>query len=383
MVKVGVVGLGKMGLSHLAILGADPEANVVGACDSTAYLLEVLRKNTSFSLFSNYQKMLAETSPDAVVIATPNVLHFEMAKYALERGIHVFCEKPLTLDPEQSETLNELAKARGLVTQVGYHNRFVGSFAEVKRLLGEGAIGKVSHVLAEAYGPVVLRPKGSTWRNQRTQGGGCLYDYAAHPLDLIEWYFGEAQRVRGSELRSIFSAETEDEVLTTLSLADDVTAQVSVNWSDESFRKMTTRLTIWGEHGKIYADRQEIQVYLRSTATIPEGYLEGQNVKYTTELTPEVDFYLRGEEYSSELAHFVASVAVSMRGESPVVISDFASAAGTDRVIARIIADAQDLGSGVGELPAGRVPTAPGPSTWRRIMRRRSEPLSATTRGRR
>ncbi len=83
---------------------------------------------------------------------------------------------------------------RGLVTQVGYHNRFVGAFREVKRLLDAGAIGTVTHVLAEAYGPVVLKAKGSTWRSRRAEGGGCLYDYAAHPLNLLTWYFGEPGR---------------------------------------------------------------------------------------------------------------------------------------------------------------------------------------------
>ena len=90
------------------------------------------------------------------------------------------------------------ATRRGLVTQVGYHNRFVGAFQEVKRLLDAGAIGEVTHVLGEAYGPVVLKPKGGTWRSQRTEGGGCLYDYAAHVLDLVNWYIGEPVGVGGT-----------------------------------------------------------------------------------------------------------------------------------------------------------------------------------------
>ena len=107
---------------------------------------------------------------------------------ALDRGLHVFCEKPLCLDPAESAELTTLADSKRLVTQVGYHNRYVGAFAEVKRLLDLGAIGRVSHLLAEAYGPVVLKPQGATWRSQKGQGGGSLYDYAAHPLNLLNWY---------------------------------------------------------------------------------------------------------------------------------------------------------------------------------------------------
>ncbi len=102
------------------------------------------------------------------------------------------------------------------MTQVGYHNRFVGAFREVKQLLEAGAIGEVTHVLGEAYGPVVLKPKGGTWRSQRTEGGGCLYDYAAHVIDLVNWYVGEPVGVGGTALNRVFSREIDDEVFSTL-----------------------------------------------------------------------------------------------------------------------------------------------------------------------
>ena len=113
--------------------------------------------------------MLAEVDLDAVVIATPSKPHAPMVRAALERGLHVFCEKPLTLSPDDADELAALARERGLVTQVGYHNRFVGAFARGQALLDAGAIGEVTHVLAEAYGPVVLKPKGGTWRSQRAR----------------------------------------------------------------------------------------------------------------------------------------------------------------------------------------------------------------------
>ena len=73
------------------------------------------------------------------------------------------------------------AESKGLITQVGYHNRFIGTFREIRKLLDAGAIGRISHVHAEAYGPVVLRPTKLTWRGKADNGGGCLYDYARTP----------------------------------------------------------------------------------------------------------------------------------------------------------------------------------------------------------
>lgn len=337
MVKVAVVGLGKMGISHLSMVRALPGVEVVGIVDATTYLLGVLKKYTGLATYTSLDKLLAAEKPDAAIIATPSKLHYPMVKQLLEAGVSVFCEKPFTLSSVEGDELVALAKAKGLVTQVGYHNRFVGAFGEVKRLLDAGAIGEVSHGLAEAYGPVVLKPQGGTWRSKSAEGGGCLYDYAAHPLNLINWYLGEPQGVGGTVLNSVFSAEIDDEVSSTLYYPDGKTVSVSVNWSDESVRKMTTRITLWGTGGRIFADRQEVQVYLREDTVIPEGYQAGWNVRYTTELTEQVDFYLRGEEYTAQLAHFVERVGAGAADG----INTFESAVVTDRLIERMIDDSR------------------------------------------
>src|ERR1700733_4376399 len=305
MIKIAVVGLGKMGLSHLAIVKAHPEVELAAVCDSSGYMLGVLKKYTGVATYSDYEAMLREVELDAVLIATPSRTHATMVRSALERGLHVFCEKPFTLSVTDADELSSLARQRGAVTQVGYHNRFVGAFAEVKRLLDAGAIGTVTHVLGEAYGPVVLKAKGGTWRSRKEEGGGALYDYAAHPLNLVNWYLGGPIGVGGTVLGSVFSREIDDEVHSTLYFGDGQTSRISVNWSDESYRKMTTRITAWGTAGRIFADRQEIQVYLRDTASVPDGYEHGWNVRYTTEPTDPVGFYLRGEEYSAQIDHFV------------------------------------------------------------------------------
>jgi len=299
-------------------------------------VLDVLAKYTGVRTFPDLEAALDAVELDAVIIATPTRLHAPMVRAAIARGVHVFCEKPLTLSAAESLELAGLAEQSGLVTQVGYHNRFVGAFREVKRLLDVGAIGRVTHMQAEAYGPVVLKPKGSTWRSKRTEGGGCLYDYAAHPLDLLAWYAGAPRAVGGTVLGSVFSEDTEDEVFGTLFYPDGMHAQISVSWSDESFRKMTTRITAVGTAGRIEADRQEVRVYLRDEAPAQPGYDRGWNVKYTTELTEPVRFYLRGEEYSAQLDHFVARVTARETDG----LNSFASAAVTDRVLELLTIDA-------------------------------------------
>lgn len=338
MIRLAVVGLGKMGLSHYAMINAHPRVTLAAVCDSVGYVLDVLNKYTGARIYTDFDAMLRSVELDAVIISTPSSMHVKMVKAALEKNLHIFCEKPFCLHPIEGEEIASIANEKSLVNQVGYHNRFVGAFQEVKRLLDTQAIGEVTHILAEAYGPVVLKPKSSTWRTQRSEGGGCLYDYAAHPLNLVNWYLGEPQRVGGTILNKIFSKDTDDEVSSTLYYKGGKSAQISVNWSDESYRKMTTKMTIWGTNGRIYADRQECQVYLRDTAHITPGYQRGWNVRYTTVLTEPVWFYLRGEEYSAQLDYFIRCIEEKRANDN---VNSFESALITDNVIAMMIADAE------------------------------------------
>jgi len=340
-----------MGISHLSMINAHPDVTVTAVCDAVGYILDVLSKYTGLKPYTDFDAMLREAELDAVLIATPSSTHATMVRKALEHGLHVFCEKPFCLDTKDGEELTRLAEEKGLVNQVGYHNRFVGAFQEVKRLLDGKAIGAVTHVLAEAYGPVVLRPKGSTWRTRSSEGGGCLYDYAAHPLNLVNWYLGAPQGVGGTILNKVFSTETDDEVSGTLYFSEGRSAQISVNWSDESCRKMTTRITLWGTAGRIHADRQVCQVYLRDSAPLPAGYEQGWSVRYTTALTAPVWFYVRGEEYSAQLDYFVRCIEEKRAADN---VNSFATALVTDKVLAMMIADAAkgpSLGSGA-TLPA-------------------------------
>jgi predicted dehydrogenase len=338
MIRVALIGLGKMGLSHLSMIRTHPDVELVGVCDTSKYLLDLLEKNTGVATYTDHKTMFQKANPEAVIVATPSQYHAGIVKDAIERGLHIFCEKPFCLDWSESEALASLAENKGLVNQIGYHYRFVGAFQEVKRLLDAGAIGTVSHVLAEAYGPVVLRPKGMSWRTQKAEGGGCLYDYAAHPVNLLNWLFGMPSAVGGTVMNSIFSKDTDDEVYSTIQYAGGgPSVQLSVNWSDESYRKMSVKLTIWGSAGRICADRQECQVYLRDPKETLSGYTKGWNVRYTTELTKPVWFYVRGEEYSAQLDYFVDCI----KSASKINMNSFACAAQTDRVLAMMRDDAQ------------------------------------------
>ena len=105
-----------------------PGIEVAAVCESSGYVRGVLGKYTGLRMFGDYERMLSEVELDAVLVATPSKTHSALVRSALGRGLHVFCEKPLALDPDDSARLAALAAERGVVTQVGYHHRFLGSF---------------------------------------------------------------------------------------------------------------------------------------------------------------------------------------------------------------------------------------------------------------
>ena len=338
MIRTAVVGLGKMGLSHLAILRTHPDIEVVAVCDTFGMMLNGLSRYTGLKAYSDYAELLDEEPLDAVLIATPSRFHSAMVKQALERNLHVFCEKPFCLDIDEGRELADLAKTKGIVNQVGYHYRFLGTFIEAKKLLAADLIGKIHHLRAEAYGPVVLRSKGATWRTKKSEGGGCLFDYACHAIDLVNFLYSAPTAVRGTVLNKIFSNDVDDEVYSTLHFPNGETGQLSTNWSDESFRKMSMQITFWGDNGRMRIDRQEIQLYLRNKISKFPNFKQGWNTLYTTELTAPVWFYLRGEEYSMQIDHFARCI----KNSSEVQVSSFASAVETDIVLAKLLTDARN-----------------------------------------
>ncbi len=332
MLRGGIIGLGKMGISHAAILGAHKDVEISAVCDTSSLELSGCKRCTETRTYSNFEKMLEMERLDLVVIATPTKMHYSMVRQALQKNMHVFCEKAFSLHQKEGEELVELARQKKLVNQVGYHNHFIGTFRELKRLLERGVLGELTHFSGEAYGPVVTKEKGRTWRSKRSEGGGCLYDYASHVLNLVQEVLGRPKEIHGALLKSIYSSGVDDAAYALLSLENGLSGTILVNWSDETYRKMSTSLMVQGKNGKIICDATEIKVFLKNDN--PSEALEaGWNVKYITDLALPVNYYLRGEEYSAQIDHFISHIKLNKENTS----NTFEQGLYTDQVIAQIL----------------------------------------------
>jgi len=330
--KIALIGVGKMGLSHLAIANMTPGLDVVAMCDVSKLMLYFLGKSTSIKTYKNYKKMIEETDLDGVLICVPNSMHFDIAKYCIKKNINIFVEKPLTLNYDQSEELNKLAEKHQVKGQVGYVNRFNPVFRRVKFLLEKDAIGKITNYNNKMIGSVILKENSKGWRNDYCKGGGCLFDYGPHCFDLATYFFGYDVKVKSASLESIFSTNVDDIVRATFVHNNKVTGLNYVNWSDNSVRKASNFIEIIGTKGKITANKQEANIFLSNAN--PELNLKvGQNQLYITDESTEAEYYLRGEDFSFQMQEFSNLI----NDKIDVSISSLASAKVTDRLLGDIL----------------------------------------------
>ena len=131
----------------------------------------------------------------------------------------------------------------------------------------------------------------------------------------------------GTIFKNIFSKNVEDMVMSSLIFPKGVTGTLHVNWSDESYRKLSTSIEILGSEGKIICDSQQCKVFLSSRST-DETYQKGWDSLWITDQTDPVFFNLRGEEYSSQLEYFICNI------ENGILdgMNSFGSAINTDQI---------------------------------------------------
>ena len=334
MLKGGVIGFGRMGVTHYSIMNTHPDVKFVALCDSSKFILKSLKRYTSLKLFTDYQKMLDEIEMDFVIVATPTVFHERIVRAAIDRGLHMFVEKPFSLDAEVGRDLVAMLNGKSLVNQVGYFLRFNEVFGAVKKLISDGLIGEVVHYKNEMYGRTVLRASKSSWRSKKEMGGGCMLDFASHCIDLADYLFGQADAVRGSILKSVYSPHVEDAVYTTLKHQNGITGNIMANWSDESYRRPFNRIEVFGTNGKIIADRQEYRLYLREVDD-KSHFEKGWHVHYLPKLEKAVRFSVRSSEFTHQLDHFIKCI-TERKTETACT---FADAWHTDIIVGKIKKD--------------------------------------------
>lgn len=287
-VKIGLIGTGWMGSSHAnAFLNArmlfgpengQPVFHTVS--DVNEEIVKKAAEKLGFANWTtNWMDIINNPEIDLIDIATPNVFHYEMVKAALEAGKHVYCEKPLCINPDQSAELAALAKEKGVVNYVGFNNTRNPANQYVKELVETGKLGKIMRVTATYDQDALLNPDlPITWRHiNKLAGSGTLGDMCTHILSVLQMILGDMKRVcavkktviperpaakGSSEMKKV---ENEDFVMFLAEYANGALAQLGSS-RVATGRKNLFTYEIQGTEGTVYYNLErmgEVQVYFR------------------------------------------------------------------------------------------------------------------------
>lgn len=201
--RVGVVGLGFAGTTHLDAYTALPGVEVVAlAGQETARLAELAETRHVPNTYEDWQDLVARDDLDIVSIGVPNALHHPIAVAALESGKHVFCEKPLATTGAQAQEMVDAAVRNDRVLEVAYNHRRradVQFLADHLRNGGaENPLGHVYHARASWLRRAGIPGIRSWFANKETAGGGPLIDLGSHVLDIALHLMGEPRVVTAS-----------------------------------------------------------------------------------------------------------------------------------------------------------------------------------------
>jgi predicted dehydrogenase len=193
MLRAAVIGAGFVGRAHIEALrrlGVKVEGVLGSSADRAR---ETARSLGLDQAYRSLEELARDSSLDAVHVCTPNHLHFEMSRLLLESGKHVMCEKPLTMDSQQSAELVELAQKQKRVGAVCYNLRYYPLCQQAHALVESGAIGLPRLVHGSFLQDWLFYPSDWNWRLEPELGGKlrAVTDIGTHWLDLMTWITGK------------------------------------------------------------------------------------------------------------------------------------------------------------------------------------------------
>jgi len=331
--KVGLIGLGKMGLLHAGILNSLENVNLCAISEKESLLLKHIGTALpNVTVYQNYEEMIDQEQLDLVHITTPVAFHLPMIEYSIKKETNFFVEKPLTRNIEEAKQICTKLQNSNVIHNVGYNLRFMGTFSKVKSILDEEILGDIQNVKCSMYASNIFsKPKG--WRfKKKMSGGGVLLEMGCHLIDLLIWYFGKINSVNGKT--NFIYSEVEDSVTSQLEFDNNISGELDSSWSKEGYRIPEINFLIKGSNGTLKVNQDYIDLQLDK----PIGSITNTSQKiYKQTLESGVPFDVGGPDYTKEDMHVIKSI---LTDEKPLV--DAFEASKTQSVIQGIYDSAEN-----------------------------------------
>tara|TARA_B100000315_G_C14569025_1_gene584505 strand:- start:1283 stop:2341 length:1059 start_codon:yes stop_codon:yes gene_type:complete len=324
-VKVAIIGFGKMGILHSALLNAHPDAKVVGIVENDQKTIKLFSQlNNSIKTYSSISDLLEDKLLDGIIISTPTYSHISVLEEFNDLCPYSLIEKPLALNCTE---INKRQLSEKLIKKafVGYVMRFHPAFNKVKLFLLNNLLGNIRSFHSQYYIASALK-KLKGWRmDSHTSGGGALITNASHVIDMILWYFGTPNKVNGIK-QHIFHKDVEDAYYGIMHYDNGMVGTVITDWCRQKYRIPHMSINIIGAKGEIEVDNNGIKLILYENCS---DFTKGIHEIRGTELYEGVYFDIGGQEYSKQIEAYINSI----DGKTNNSICSFEEAIVVQRVI--------------------------------------------------
>lgn len=256
--RVGVIGVGAMGRQHAEVIRKIRGLSLAGVADQQAEAAVKAAADFACPSFATPDEMIRNGGLDAIVIATPHWFHGDLSIAALRAGLHVICEKPLTVTVEQADVvLAEAAKSKRVFAAV-HQTRFEPAFQWAKQLIARGELGPILRCsMVESAWRTQAYYQGNPWRGTwKGEGGGVLLNQAPHLLDRYAWLCGMPQEISAFCDTTLHQIEVEDNVSAILRHASGAHGFIQVNTIESPPFSQTV---ISGDLGRVIIEGGSVQ----------------------------------------------------------------------------------------------------------------------------
>ena len=318
MIKVGLVGIGGMGKVHFNAYKNIEDAKVVAVADVRCEMAKEKVEDDSINIYSSIEEMLASEELDMVDICTPSYLHAPLTITALNSGVHVLCEKPMSNTYKETVAMREAAEKSGKFLMVAHVVRFMHAYEYLKSIIDSGELGKVVHIDMRRSSSI---PTWSweDWMRDLSKSGGTPYDLSIHDIDYVQYVFGMPKKVSGVYRK----LKDNSDCIVSHFVYDDFDITMSAGWYN-------CKLEFKDEYFAVFEN----------------GYLEnigggkvlknGEEVKFATEAEDVSDAGINikaGSGYEAEIRYFVDCIKNNVKPDRVTVESSQTSVALVDEIL--------------------------------------------------
>jgi predicted dehydrogenase len=305
--RLALIGAGGIAQTYVQALAQSTTAELVGVADLREAAAAAMAERMNCRAFASYEALISETECEGAIVCTPPVTHPEICCWLLDQGVHVLCEKPLAVGPEEARAMVAAADRSDATLTMASKFRYARDVVEAKSIVASGVIGEV--VLFENAFTSRVEMK-HRWNSDPTiSGGGVLVDNGTHSVDILRYFLGPLVEIQVVEGRRIQDIPVEDTVRVFVRSASGVMGSIDLSWSLN--KELPHYISVYGSAGTLHVGWKESKFRRAGDA---EWTVFGKGYDKVQAFSSQIDSFVRSIRGSEQplitLVDALASVEV-------------------------------------------------------------------------